>query len=109
MPDLRETILHHFDSFFAELFNVDGLLVPALFGGIGVQVEGIPFCGEGVVGIGLLVGVYGDLEAVFAYVAPGADGIADDGDVVVCHVAEGGAESQDGRLKSSGGKAEGMI
>jgi hypothetical protein len=44
------------------------------------------------------VGVYGDLEAVFSYVAPGADGVADDGDVVVCHGAEGGAESQDGRL-----------
>ena len=43
------------------------------------------------------MGVYGDLEAVLAYVAPGADGVADDGDVVGCHVAEGGAESQDGR------------
>lgn len=42
--------------------------------------------------------VYGDLEAVFAHVTPGADCIADDGDVVVCHVAEGVAESQDGRL-----------
>jgi len=96
--DLRETALHHFDSFFAELFDVDGLLVSALLGRIRVQVEGKPFCGECVVGVGLLVLVYGDLKAVLAYVAPGADGVADDGDVVVCHVAEGGAESQDGRL-----------
>jgi len=52
--------------------------------------------------------VYGDLEAVFAYVAPRADGVADDGDVVVCHVAEGGAESQDGRsIKIR--KVEGVI
>jgi len=69
-----------------------------LLGCVGVQVEGEPGCGEGVVGVGLLVVVYGDLEAVLSYVAPGADCIADDGDVVVCHVAEGVAESQDGRL-----------
>lgn len=44
------------------------------------------------------MGVYGDLEAVFSYVTPRADCVADDGDVVVCHVAEGGAESQVGWL-----------
>jgi len=44
------------------------------------------------------VGVYSDLEAVFSHVAPRADCVADDGDVVVCHFTEGGAESQDGWL-----------
>jgi len=82
----------------AEFLDVDGLLVSALLWGVRVQVEWEPGCGESIVGVGLLVLVHGDLEAVFPYVAPGADGVADDGDVVVCHVAEGGAESQDGWL-----------
>lgn len=82
----------------AEFLDIDGLLVAGLLGCVGVQVEGEPGCGEGVIGVGLLVVVYGDLEAVLAHVTPGADCIADDGDVVVCHVAEGVAESQDGRL-----------
>ena len=82
----------------AEFLDIDGLLVAGLLGCVGVQVEGEPGCGEGVVGVGLLVVVYGDLEAVLAHVTPGADCVAHDGDVVVCHVAEGVAESQDGRL-----------
>lgn len=47
------------------------------------------------------MGVYGDLEAVLSHVTPRADCVADDGDVVVCHVAEGSAEGQDGQLSVS--------
>lgn len=82
----------------AEFLDIDGLLVAGLLGCVGVQVEGEPGCGEGVVGVLGFVIVYGDLEAVLSYVAPGADCVAHDGDVVVGHVAEGVAESQDGRL-----------
>jgi hypothetical protein len=96
MADFRETTLHHLDSLLAEFLDVDGLLVSALLWCIGVQVEWEPGCGECVVGKRLLVSVYGGLEAVFAYITPRADCVADDGDVVVCHVADGGAESQDG-------------
>jgi hypothetical protein len=97
VTDLRETALHHLYSLLAELLDVDGLLVSALLWGIRVQVEWEPGCGECVVWIRLLVFVDGDLKAVLSYVTPRTDGVADDGDVVVCHVAEGGAESQDGR------------
>lgn len=82
----------------AEFLDVDGLLVAGLLGCVGVQVEGEPGCGECVVGVLGFVIVYGDLEAVLSHVAPGADCVAHDGDVVVGHVAEGVAESQDGRL-----------
>jgi hypothetical protein len=54
--------------------------------------------GESVGRVGFEVLRDGELEAVFADVAPGADGVGDDGDVVGGHCAGGGAEGQGGWL-----------
>lgn len=96
LSDLGEADLHHARALGAELLLVEGLLVDGDFGGVRVQVEGRPGCGEGVGRVRLLVLGYGQVEAVLAHVAPGAHGIADDLNVVVGHFAEGGAESQGG-------------
>ena len=92
----REVRLHDLGALGAELGGVEGLLVGGLLGGVGVEVEGVPAGGEGVVGVG--GAVLGDcaLEAVFADVAPGADGVGDDGDVVLGHCAGCCAESHGG-------------
>ena len=73
-------------------------LVHSRFGSIGVEVEGQPGYGEGivilVVGMGGFVGGDGAVEFIFADVAPGADGVGDDGDGEVGHFAEDWMESQ---------------
>ena len=92
----REVRLHDLGALGAELLGIEGLLVAGLLGGVGVEVEGLPAGCEGVVGVG--GAVLGDcaLEAVLADVAPGADGVGDDGDVVLGHGAGCCAESHGG-------------
>jgi len=92
----REVRLHDLGALGAELLGVEGLLVAGLLGGVRVEVEGLPAGCEGVGGV--CGAVLGDcaLEAVFADVAPGADGVGDDGDVVLGHCAGCCAESHGG-------------
>jgi hypothetical protein len=56
----------------------------------------VPGGGEGVCGVGGEVLFDGELEAVLADVAPGADGVGDDGDVVFGHGAGCCAERHGG-------------
>lgn len=81
-----------------EFLLVVGALVDAGFGGVRVEVEGQPGGGEGVfcVGVGGAVGGDSAFEFVLADIAPGADGVADDGDGEVGHFVDGGVEGQVG-------------
>lgn len=91
-----EVRLHDLGALGAELGGVEGLLVGGLLWGVWVEVEGVPACCEGIVGVGGAVLSDCALEAVFADVAPGADGVGDDGDVVLGHCAGCCAESHGG-------------
>lgn len=90
--------MHDLGALSAEFRSVEGAFVGGLRGRVRVEVEGVPGCGEGVGGVAGEVGFYGELKAVFAYVAPWADGVGDDADGVFCHGAEGGVEGHGGRL-----------
>ena len=87
-----EALEHHGRALGAEFLDVVGAFVDAGFWGGGVEVEGEPGCGEGVfrVGVGGAVGGDAAFEFLLADVAPGADGVADDGDGEVGHFAEEG-------------------
>jgi len=100
----REVRLHNLRALGAELGGVEGLLVGGLLGSIRVEVESVPAGCEGVVGVG--GAVLGDcaLEAVFADVAPRADGVGDDGDGVLGHCAGCCVESHGGYLCWSVGR-----
>ena len=66
----------------------------------GIQIEGEPSRGEGVVGGRMRSLVEGDaaLQLLFADVAPWADVVGGDGDVKVCHFAEVGSQDDAGRF-----------
>lgn len=90
--------LHDLCTLGAELLRIEGLLVAGLLRRIRVEVEGVPTGGKSVVREGGAVLLDCAFEAVFADVAPGADGVGDDGDVVLGHCAGGCAESHGGWL-----------
>lgn len=61
--------LHDLCALSAEALGIVFLLVNVLWR-VGVEVEGVPCGGEGIVRVGLLVLLDGELESVFADVTP---------------------------------------
>jgi hypothetical protein len=86
----------------AELGFVEGLFVRRHFRRVRVEVERFPGCCEGIGRVSAEVLFHGELEAVLADVAPGADGVGDDGDVVLRHGAGCCAERHGRWLRLAG-------
>lgn len=98
LPNPRHTSIHHGCSIGTEPLVEELAFVDATFGEGGVEVERVPRYGEGVGGswVGGSVESDGTVELSFTNIAPGADGVGDDGDGEVRHVAEGTMQCQDG-------------
>lgn len=103
LPDTIQTIEDQGSAIGAELLVEELAFVDADFGGGGIEVERVPGCGEGVGATRMrgFVEIDGAVELVLTDIAPGANGVGDNGDGEVCHLAERPLEGQDGLLVKS--------